>query len=158
MTKLDLKKFAVGASAGALIIAAPFISGWEFRSNLAYLDPVAIPTICDGITKNVKMGDFLSDAKCDQLLLEEMLKSNQVINQNVTVPLPDTRRAALLSFIHNVGAGAFKSSTLLKELNAGRTYGACNELRKWVYAKGRVLSGLVNRREAERELCMRGLK
>lgn len=155
---INLKKFAVGSAAGALVLAAPFISGWEWRANFAYLDPVAVPTICDGITKGVKMGDFLNDAQCDQLLLEEMLKSNRVIDRTVRVPLPDTRRAALLSFIHNVGGGAFEKSTLLKELNAGRTYNACNEMRKWVYAKGRVLSGLVNRREAERKLCMEGLK
>ncbi|MEX6120096.1 lysozyme, partial [Providencia hangzhouensis] len=37
--------------------------------------------------------------------------------------------------------------------NAGDQYGACEELKKWVYVKKKVWRGLVNRREAEAAIC-----
>ena len=69
----------------------------------------------------------------------------------------DTRRAALGSFVYNVGEGQFSSSTLLRLLNAGDARGACAQLSRWVFAGGKQLAGLVNRRAAERELCEVGL-
>lgn len=71
--------------------------------------------------------------------------------------MPETRRAALASFVYNVGEGQFSRSTLLRKLNAGDAREACAELSRWVYAGGRVLTGLVKRRAAERELCEVGL-
>ena len=71
--------------------------------------------------------------------------------------IPPATRAALGSFVYNVGAGNFQSSTLLRKAKAGDLVGACNELPRWVYAKGQKLNGLVRRREAERQLCLEGL-
>ena len=71
--------------------------------------------------------------------------------------LPDNRRAALGSFVYNVGERQFSSSTLLRLLNSGDVLGACAQLSRWVYAGGKQLAGLVNRRAAERELCEVGL-
>ena len=67
------------------------------------------------------------------------------------------RRAALVSFVYNVGGTKFGNSTLLKKLNAGDASGACAELSKWVYAGGVKLKGLVARRAEERQLCEVGL-
>jgi lysozyme len=63
---------------------------------------------------------------------------------------------ALVSFTYNVGAGAFRTSTLLKKLNAGDTVGACNQLPRWNKAGGKVLPGLTRRRAAEQALCLKG--
>ena len=68
--------------------------------------------------------------------------------------MPNTRRAALGSFVYNAGAGAFAKSTMLKRLNSGDVLGECNELLKWVYTKGRKLKGLERRRMAEAKLCL----
>lgn len=142
---------------GALAIALPFVGFYEGRSLLAYLDPVGIPTICDGITQGVKLGQVKTDAECDALLAAELSKAIAVVDLLALKPQPDTRRAALGSFVYNVGAGAFERSTLLRKLNTGDVAGACAELSRWVYAKGRQLAGLVKRRAAERELCEVGL-
>ncbi|HCD1077247.1 TPA: glycoside hydrolase family protein, partial [Proteus mirabilis] len=48
---------------------------------------------------------------------------------------------------------AFARSTLLKKLNAGDGAGACEEIKRWVYAGGKVWRGLVSRREVESALC-----
>ncbi|WP_406704873.1 glycoside hydrolase family protein, partial [Sodalis sp.] len=66
------------------------------------------------------------------------------------------QKAALASFVYNVGGGAFSRSTLLKKLNTGDIPGACDEIRRWVYVDGRVWKGLVSRRNVERELCLKG--
>lgn len=71
--------------------------------------------------------------------------------------MPVERRAAFVSFIYNVGAGTFAKSTLLKKLNGGDAARSCAELDKWTYAGGRVLPGLVKRREEEWALCEVGL-
>lgn len=142
---------------GALAIGLPLVGYYEGRSLVAYLDPVGIPTICDGITQGVKLGQVKTDAECDALLTAELSAAIATVDRLALRAQPDTRRAALGSFVYNVGAGAFERSTLLRKLNAGDVAGACSELSRWVYAKGRQLAGLVKRRAAERELCEVGL-
>ena len=56
---------------------------------------------------------------------------------------------ALVDFTFNVGAGNLGHSTLLKKLNAAEYMTAAYELRKWVFAGGTKLDGLVRRREDE---------
>jgi len=150
-------KRAVLVGGGAMAIAVPFVADWEGLRTSAYLDPVNVPTICYGHTQGVYIGQEIDRKKCDEMLKEELGEYMAAVDNAVTVPLPDTRLAALASFAYNVGIGNFRRSTLLRKLNAGDTAGACDELRRWVYAKGKKLRGLVRRREAERELCLRGM-
>ncbi|TBV12770.1 lysozyme [Stutzerimonas kirkiae] len=142
---------------GALAIAVPLVGYYEGRNLAAYLDPVGIPTICYGSTQGVKIGQTRTAEECDALLATELGEAITTVDRLARGPLPDTRRAALGSFVYNVGAGAFERSTLLRKLNAGDVAGACAELSRWVYAGGRKLGGLVKRRSAERELCEVGL-
>ena len=150
-------KIAIGALTGVLGMTGAVVSWFEGRSLVAYLDPVGIPTICEGVTLGVKLGDRATPAQCDQLLQRELRVALTAVDRQVRVPLPDTRRAALASFVYNVGERQFSSSTLLRLLNAGDARGACAQLSRWVYAGGKQLAGLVNRRAAERELCEAGL-
>ena len=150
-------KIAAGALSGAIGMAGAMVVWFEGRSLVAYLDPVGIPTICEGVTQGVRLGDVATPAECDALLEKELLVALSAVDRRVRVPLTDTRRAALTSFVYNVGEGQFSRSTLLRKLNAGDVAGACAELSRWVYAGGRKLAGLVKRREAERQLCEAGL-
>ena len=139
---------------GALTVAAGFIGYFEGRSLFAYLDPVGIPTICEGVTRGVKLGDARTPEQCDAALAEEVRRHAAVVDKYVHVPMSPNTYAAVVSFVYNVGEGSFRGSTLLRKLNAGDRVGACNEMPKWVYAKGRKLGGLVRRREVERQLCL----
>lgn len=150
-------KIAIGALTGVLGMTGALVSWFEGRSLVAYLDPVGIPTICEGVTLGVKLGDQATPAQCDQLLQRELRIALTAVDRQVRAPLPDTRRAALGSFVYNVGERQFSSSTLLRLLNSGDVRGACAQLSRWVYAGGKQLAGLVNRRAAERELCEVGL-
>lgn len=150
-------KFITAASGSALVIAAALIGFYEGNHTNAYNDPIGIPTICYGHTASAKIGQTVSESRCDELLAADLGLAFKSLDSYATVSMPPTRRAALASFIYNVGEGAFQKSTLLKKLNTGDTAGACAELSRWVYADGVVLTGLVNRRAAERELCEEGL-
>lgn len=125
---------------------------------MAYLDPVRVPTICYGHTEGVKLGQTKTDEQCADMLADELGDYMRIVEKYAKSPMPDTRKAALTSFVYNVGHHNFRKSTLLKKLNAGDTVGACNELPRWVYAKGVRLRGLELRREAEKELCLIGTK
>ena len=62
---------------------------------------------------------------------------------------PEGRLAAIVDFTFNLGAGRLQTSTLRRRINQMDWRGAVVELRKWVYGGGRVLAGLVTRRQAE---------
>ncbi len=154
MTAPNTSKKAVAAWC---VIAVTCVSGFEGLRQAAYNDPVGIPTICFGETQGVKIGQTRSAEECKDMLAASLEKANASVNVCTKVPLPDTRRAALVSFTYNVGGSAYCTSTLVKKLNAGDTVGACNELLRWTKAKGIELPGLVKRRRQERVMCMEGL-
>lgn len=72
----------------------------------------------------------------------------------ITVPVNDNQFCALMSFVFNVGLGAFKRSSLSRKLNAGEAAAVPAELKRWVRAGGQVLAGLKRRREAEARLWL----
>jgi len=152
---VDLKT-KIGA--GVIAAAIGLVAAWEGRSLVAYVDPVGIPTICDGFTHGVKMGDVATPERCDALTEQEVRKALAVVDRSVPQSLPDGVRVALASFVYNVGAGAYDRSTLLRKLRAGDLVGACNQLPLWVYAGSKKLRGLELRREAERKICLSDLQ
>lgn len=137
-------------------IATTCVAGFEGLRQVAYRDPVGIPTACFGETKGVHMGDRYTLDECKDMLSDSLEIANNGVNSCVHTNISDNTRAALVSFTYNVGAGTFCRSTLVKRLNAGDVVGACNELPKFVYAKGVILPGLVRRREEEKRLCLKG--
>lgn len=146
---------------GAVVaLGLPFVGQYEGISLVSYLDPVGIPTICEGITsidgKPVTLGMTATAQQCGDLKAHELAKAVIIVDKLVKYPQPDTRRMALSSFVYNVGPAAFARSLLLRKLNNGDVVGACNELPRWVYANGRKLGGLVRRRKAERAMCLIG--
>lgn len=62
---------------------------------------------------------------------------------------PEVRLAAIVDFTFNLGAGRLQTSTLRWRINQRDWEGAARQLLRWVYGGGRVLPGLVFRREAE---------
>ncbi|WP_136067086.1 lysozyme [Modicisalibacter radicis] len=151
------RRIAIGAVTGSLSIATAVVSYYEGYRPTAYQDPVGIPTICYGHTEGVQLGQTLDRDECRALLAEDLGDAFDAVDRRVEVDLPPRRRAALASFVYNVGETQFARSTLLRKLNDGDVRGACRELSRWVYANGRKLAGLVKRRATERELCLIGL-
>jgi lysozyme len=152
------RKLISAAGAGAIGIATLFLGGKdgvEGRKYEAYKDVAGVWTVCDGHTgKDIVIGKTYTDAECDRLLWKDLQPVKRSVDAQVKVPLNEYQRAALYSFAYNVGTGAFSKSTLLKKLNAGDQAGACEEMRRWVYAGGVKWKGLQNRREMERSMCL----
>ena len=67
---------------------------------------------------------------------------------------PEGRLAAIVDFTFNLGAGRLQTSTLRRRINQLDWAGAASELRRWVYGGGKVLPGLVLRREAEAQIVL----
>lgn len=151
------RRIAIGATAGALSIATAVVSYYEGYEPTAYRDPVGIATICYGHTATARIGQTLSQAECTDLLQADLGTAFAAVDSRAQVDLPPPTRAALASFVYNVGEGNFARSTLLRKLNAGDLRGACHELSRWVYAGGRKLNGLIKRRATEHELCLEGV-
>jgi lysozyme len=76
------------------------------------------------------------------------------VENAVKVPITDNQFSALVSLTYNIGIGNLRSSTLLKKLNKRDYKGAAAEFDRWVYAGGKVLSGLVERRKKEKQLFL----
>lgn len=143
--------------AATLSIATAVVSTFEGLRTDTYLDPIGIPTICYGHTATARLGERRTPEQCKAQLSKDLLIAIEDVERRVKVPMTVERRAALVSFVYNVGGTKFGSSTLLKKLNLGDPSGACAEMSKWVYAGGVKLNGLVSRRAEERALCEVGL-
>lgn len=125
----------------------------------AYLDSVNVPTIGFGTTvypsgRNVALGDTITEEQAFTYLGDHL--NDHVIpyiDSLVKVPLKQNQIDALASFIYNLGSTKFKSSTLLKKINSKRPLSEIGvEFAKWNKAGGKVLAGLVKRRQEEFKL------
>jgi lysozyme len=94
----------------------------------------------------------LTQPEAMRLLAEDLGDYETGVEHAVTRRMTQGQFDALVSFAYNVGVGAVRSSTLVRRLNAGDAAGAANEFMRWTKSAGRVLPGLVRRRNAEREL------
>lgn len=149
-------KTTLKGAAAVFTLVIGLLVVWEGYEEETYLDVVGIPTVCYGHTeKGLVVGEKFSLDACHELLIEDIKIAVKAFDRLVKVPVKDNVKAAFVSFIYNVGAENFRKSTALKFLNEGRIEEACHELPRWVYAKGKKIQGLVNRRQAEMELCLR---
>ncbi|HBH7363351.1 TPA: glycoside hydrolase family protein [Escherichia coli] len=131
--------------------------GLEGVSYIPYKDIVGVWTVCHGHTgKDIMLGKTYTKAECKALLNKDLATVARQINPYIKVDIPETTRGALYSFVYNVGAGNFRTSTLLRKINQGDIKGACDQLRRWTYAGGKQWKGLMTRREIEREICLWG--
>lgn len=142
--------------------ALAMIKRWEGRRLDAYKDSAGVWTIGYGHTNGVVPGQKISETQADTYLVEDLGGAERAVERLVKVPLSDGQFGALVSFVFNLGEGAFASSTLLKKLNARQYEAVPAELMRWTKAtnpeSGRkeTLPGLANRRAAEAGLWARG--
>ena len=115
----------------------------------AYQDAAGVPTIGYGHTKNVRMGDRISEYWAKELLREDIEEAEWQVKE-LRVAKTEGQLDALVSFVFNLGIGRLKSSTLLKVIREGGSMQQVKkEFKRWVYGGGKQLPGLVKRREWE---------
>jgi lysozyme len=137
------------------------LAAWEGGHILeAYKDVAGVWTIGAGLTyypdtkKKIQPGDrvTISEAKA---MFAKVLKTFEVgVNSLTRDDINQNQFDALVSFAYNVGLGALQGSTLLKRVNKNPQDFEQIEaaFMMWVYAGGRVVNGLVNRRKHEIKL------
>lgn len=154
------KTFQIAAVDNFQDIAIPFIGGMEGLRLKAYQDVAGVWTVCYGETKGVKAGDAFTKERCDAMFVRRIGEFRRGIHgyfttETIETRLPPPRDVAFTSLAYNVGVIGAGKSTATRRLNAGNIAGACEALTWWNRAGGRVIRGLVNRRAAEQELCLR---
>jgi lysozyme len=131
------------------------IKKFEGFRDKAYLCPANVVTIGFGSTtwadgKKIKMGEVISMDGAEKLLaidLGKRVKALEGLNIN------QNQIDSLLSFIYNVGVGAFKRSTLLRKVKANPQDSTIHdEFMRWVNKGSPFEKGLKRRRTAESNL------
>jgi lysozyme len=129
-----------------------------------YLCPAGVPTIGWGTTfypggRKVALADPpIGCERATECLAHELTANERDVDRLTTAKLHPLSRGALVSFVYNCGAGAYRASTLRRKVNEGAWSEVPRELAKWRMGGGRILPGLVRRRAAEAELFMRGVR
>ena len=146
-----------GTVAAALVIAIPFVADFEGFYPRVYRDPVGVKTICYGQTGSdgADFSKVYTKQECLDMLGKDLERYNKYVDACIHVPLPTHRRAALISFVYNLGQGNLCNGPVARNLNAGNVTAGCNAILAYNHAGGAVLPGLTRRRQAERALCLR---
>lgn len=119
----------------------------------AYQDIVGVWTIGYGHTgKDVHPGMVITQDQAAAYLLEDIQAAVKAVNRLVTAPLTQEEFDGLVDFTFNCGDSALAKSTLLRMLNAGDLKGAAEQMLLWNHAGGKVVAGLLRRRQAEQDL------
>jgi len=125
------------------------IKKFEGCELYAYQCSAGVWTIGYGHTKDVEPGMQITKEDAEEMLVEELHEYESYINDFVTAPLSQNQFDALVSWVYNLGPANLKASTMLKVLNAGEYEDVPAQMKRWNKAGGKVLEGLIRRREAE---------
>lgn len=125
------------------------ITEFEGFSNTSYRCPAGKWTCGIGHTSGVTATTTCTRKEAEKWLREDLAPIEAYLNTIYEVNTQG-KFDALCSFIFNLGIGNFKSSTLFRKIKEGAsTEDIQEQFRRWVYAKDKVLKGLVKRREWE---------
>jgi lysozyme len=124
----------------------------------SYRCPAGVFTIGFGNTfyengDKVKEGDVITQQRADELakfIIDQFAVS---ITPFILKPLNENQFSACVSLAYNIGTGGFKRSSVFKKLNINPNDPTiADSFRLWNKGGGKVLKGLVTRREAEIQL------
>lgn len=139
----------------SLLPALNLIKEFEGCKLIAYRDPVGVLTIGWGETNGVFEGMKITQGQADEMLINRVSKTAAQVRSMIETKMNNDQLCAFVSFAYNLGVNAFFHSTMLRKFNSGAAVlDTANEFRKWTHAGGKVLPGLVRRREAERNLFL----
>jgi lysozyme len=135
-----------------------FFDMLEFFEGLklsAYVCPAGVVTIGYGSTyyedgKPVQLGDVITKERAKQLKLNVLNGFIKELKSSLKVAYTDYEFSAMLSLLYNIGGKQFGKSSVLRYFNQGDTNMAAESFLLWNKSNGKVLLGLIRRRDAER--------
>lgn len=135
------------------ISAIDLIKKHEGLRLKAYRCPAGVWTIGWGHTANVAPGMSITRQEAEALLRADVAMIEAELEGMV---LTANQRAALVSFIYNVGIEAFRNSTLWEKIRQDVNHPDIPaEFARWRYAGGQEMPGLVKRRAEEAALYVK---
>jgi lysozyme len=157
------------------VICAGLCAGYEGFAAHPYVDTVGTGrpiTWCYGETKAdgpvPPMSATFTKQQCTDMLVQSLVKYDNGVKQYVKVIMGPQTEAAMVDAAYNLGYGVFAHGAMTTYLNKGGDFNpngaqsatyranhphACDALKAYVRAQGRVLTGLVRRRASEAALC-----
>ena len=140
-----------------LELAAALCRQFEGFRSKPYLCPAGIPTIGYGSTyysdgRKVTLQDrFISEQAANDLLLAELSHTYApgVLRLCPVLATDERKLNAIVDFAYNLGVGRLQTSTLRRKINAQDWDGSKEQLMLWTRGGGKVLPGLLKRRQAE---------
>lgn len=123
----------------------------------------AVPYLCQGgywtigYGHKLLRGETLREVTKDQaldILKADVNETEIALQRLIFVDLKQHQYDALVSFVYNIGTGAFQRSTLRQKLHREEFEAAAEEFLRWTFASGKLSKGLAKRREAERKLFL----
>jgi lysozyme len=150
----------LGVIGGAVLaVAGAVVGSYEGNPSKSYMDRLPLnptPTACHGHTgPGVEVGKAYSAEQCARWLHEDLVKAAKGVKACVYAPMTVNQWGGYTSLAYNIGVTAFCRSSVARLANEGKRYQSCARISLYVYAGGKRLQGLVNRRAAERALCER---
>lgn len=144
----------------AIEIAAELCRHFEGFRSKPYICPAGFPTQGFGTVykpdgTKVTMDDPPITKETANLWLIQELRHNYakgVLKASPRLVTEPKALAAIIDFAYNLGVGRYRASTLRRRIDAKDWEGAKEQLAKWVRGGGKVLPGLVRRRQAEASL------
>ena len=125
-----------------------------------YRDSVGIPTIGIGSTyyedgTKVRMADKPITTERAIQLAKNVVKSFEAkVNEVILLPMTQNQFDAMVLLCYNIGKSGFARSSVVRHFNLGNIQRAADSFLLWNKAGGRVVQGLVNRRNKERSLFL----
>ncbi len=141
-------------------LATQFISEFEQGPNggpalESYRCPAGVWTIGFGHTKDVHKGDKVTRAEAYDLLIQDLIRTQEELASLVKVDVTENQFIALMSFVFNFGITKCRRYTLFKMVNAENEDGIREWWPKYVNPGSKFEDGLRRRRNAELELFFR---
>jgi lysozyme len=132
------------------------VKKWEGLRLKAYKCPAGVWTIGYGHTEGVKPSDVWTKEQAEEALARELEKRRTALLRLCPElrDEPENRIAACVSLAYNIGNAAFARSSVYRYIVAERYDDAANAFRLWNKVDGKILKGLVDRREDERRLFL----
>jgi lysozyme len=121
----------------------------------AYNDPLkpGLWTIGFGMTgPGIHQGITITQEEAEEMLLQRLAAFEKGVEAALKVPVTENQFSALVCFAYNVGLGSLKQSLLLNCVNHHNFADAAKQFLRWDHAGGKVVAGLLRRREAEKAL------
>ena len=153
MPEANAAKTTLTPDQQAEVKAIALIAKYEgFRSGV-YMCPGGKSTIGYGFTdpELIAKGS-ITRKEADRVLGIKVRAEIAWLNSQGLKDVSPMRKAALVSWVYNLGRGNFLKSTMLKRIKEGNWIAAQKECNRWVFSNGIRLGGLVNRRAEESKL------